>query len=404
MVRFFRRKGEQPSERPPSPEAPTPAEPAEAVEPAEPVAVAAAEAPASVEQAVERTRRTWFSRIGGMFRRGLDDELWEELEETLIAADTGVETTMKVLDGLRERVKSEGIRDPEVAEEALKGELLATLEVDSSAKGQLWGDGGPDMGRGGAGAALREPQGERTSGEAKGERTSGEAKGERTSGEEQARGERTGGEAQGTRVAKPAIILVVGVNGTGKTTSIGKLAHTYKQAGQKVLLAAADTFRAAAIDQLKQWGELAGVDVIAHQQGADPGAVVFDSIQAAEARAADVLIIDTAGRLHTKFHLMEELRKVNRIIQRKDPTAPHEVLLVLDATSGQNALHQAKYFTEAVGVTGILLAKLDGTAKGGVIFAVCHQLGVPVRFIGTGEKASDLAPFEPKRFVDALFA
>jgi fused signal recognition particle receptor len=359
MARFFRRKSEQPPEPPPFPEAPTPAEPAEAVEPAEPVAVAAADAPASVEQAVERTRRTWFSRIGDMFRRGLDDELWEELEETLIAADTGVETTLKVLDGLRERVKSEGIRDPELAQEALKGELLATLEVDSSARGQLWGDGA----------------------------FAGDLK-----------------VAPTAQVPKPAIILVVGVNGTGKTTSIGKLAHAYKEAGQKVLLAAADTFRAAAIDQLKQWGEIAGVDVIAHQQGADPGAVVFDAIQAAEARDADVLIIDTAGRLHTKFHLMEELRKVNRIIQRKDPTAPHEVLLVLDATSGQNALHQAKYFTEAVGVTGILLAKLDGTAKGGVIFAVCDQLGVPVRFIGTGEKASDLAPFEPKQFVDALFA
>ena len=284
---------------------------------------------------------------------------------------------MKVLDGLRERVKSEGIRDPELAQEALKGELLAALEVDGAAKGQLWGDGGSDMGGFGGGGTLRQAQGERTSGEAQGERRD---------------------------VPRPAIILVVGVNGTGKTTSIGKLAHAYREAGQKVLLAAADTFRAAAIDQLKQWGELAGVDVIAHQQGADPGAVVFDAIQAAEARDTDVLIIDTAGRLHTKFHLMEELRKVNRIIQRKDATAPHEVLLVLDATSGQNALHQAKYFTEAVGVTGILLAKLDGTAKGGVIFAVCDQLRVPVRFIGTGEKASDLAPFEPKRFVDALFA
>jgi fused signal recognition particle receptor len=387
MVRFFRRKGEEPSEPPPSPEA---AEPAEAVEAAEPAA-SAAEAPATVDQAVERTRRTWFSRIGGMFRRGLNDELWEELEETLIAADTGVETTMKVLDGLRERVKSEGIRDPEQAQEALKAELLATLEVNGEHKGQLWGEGGPEMERGGARAALREPQGERTSGEAKGERRG------TSSGAQQAAPLQAG-------VARPAIILVVGVNGTGKTTSIGKLAHTYREAGQKVLLAAADTFRAAAIDQLKQWGELAGVDVIAHQQGADPGAVVFDAIQAAEARDADVLIIDTAGRLHTKFHLMEELRKVNRIIQRKDPTAPHEVLLVLDATSGQNALHQAKYFTEAVGVTGILLAKLDGTAKGGVIFAVCDQLRVPVRFIGTGEKASDLAPFEPKRFVDALFA
>jgi len=348
MVRFFRRKGEEPSEPPPSPEAPAAEQPAEA-----------AEAPATVDQAVERTRKTWFSRIGGMFRRGLDDELWEELEETLIAADTGVETTLKVLDGLRERVKTEGIRDPEEAQEALKGALLATLVVNSAAKGQLWGEGEVWA--------------------------------------QQAAPLRPG-------APRPAIVLVVGVNGTGKTTSIGKLAHAHKQAGQRVVLAAADTFRAAAIDQLKQWGERAGVDVIAHQQGADPGAVVFDAIQAAEARDADVLIIDTAGRLHTKFHLMEELRKVNRIIQRKDATAPHEVLLVLDATSGQNALHQAKYFTEAVGVTGILLAKLDGTAKGGVIFAVCDQLQVPVRFIGTGEKASDLAPFEPKRFVDALFA
>jgi fused signal recognition particle receptor len=205
-------------------------------------------------------------------------------------------------------------------------------------------------------------------------------------------------------VAKPAVILVVGVNGTGKTTSIAKLAHAYKERGHKVVLAAGDTFRAAAIDQLKHWGERIGVEVIAHQQGADPGAVVFDTLSAAEARGADVVIIDTAGRLHTKLHLMEELRKVNRIIQRKDATAPHEVLLVLDATSGQNALPQAKYFTEAVGVTGILLAKLDGTAKGGVIFAVCDQLGVPVRFVGTGEKAGDLAPFEPRRFVEALFA
>ncbi|MDO8612689.1 MAG: signal recognition particle receptor subunit alpha, partial [Dehalococcoidia bacterium] len=318
MVRFFRRKGEKATEAapPPSPEAPTPAvaggdspgrEAADAAEPAEPppgggqaVAEAAAEAPATVEQAVERTRRTWFSRIGDMFRRGLDDQMWEELEETLIAADAGVETTLKVLDGLRERVKSEGIRDPEQAQEALKGELLATLEVNSSARGQLWGDGGSDMEGPGGGLAPREPQGERTSGEGQGDPSTG----------------------SGRAVPRPAIILVVGVNGTGKTTSIGKLAHVYKQAGQKVLLAAADTFRAAAIDQLKQWGELAGVDVIAHQQGADPGAVVFDAIQAAEARDADLLIIDTAGRLHTKFHLMEELRKMNRIIQRKDATAP----------------------------------------------------------------------------------
>jgi len=217
----------------------------------------------------------------------------------------------------------------------------------------------------------------------------------------QAQGEREG---EAGAVPKPAVILVIGVNGTGKTTGIAKLAHAYKGMGQKVIMAAADTFRAAAIDQVKQWGQRVGVDVVAHQQGADPGAVVFDALSAAQSRGADVVIIDTAGRLHTKVNLMEELRKVNRVIQRKCPEAPHEVLLVLDATSGQNALHQSKYFTEAVGVTGVLLAKLDGTAKGGVIFAVCDQLRIPVRFVGTGERADDLAAFEPTRFVDALFA
>ena len=360
MARFFRRKKEA---------TPEPAEPAGAPEAAEVVeapeqpevaeAPADEEAPKEVEHAVERTRRTWFSRIGDMFRRGLDDELWDELEETLIAADTGVETTIKVLEILRERVEDEGIRDPERAYEVLKEELQNVLAVDYHL-GRLWGP------------SATHPDAPRT--------------------------------LSGDSAPKPAIILVVGVNGTGKTTNIAKMAHTYRQEGRKVILAAADTFRAAAIDQLKQWGERVGVDVIAHQQGGDPGAVVFDSLNAAESRGADVVIIDTAGRLHTKANLMEELRKVNRIIQRKDETAPHEVLLVLDATSGQNALHQAKYFTEAVGVTGILLAKLDGTAKGGVIFAVCDQLRLPVRFVGTGEKAGDLAPFEPQRFVEALFA
>jgi len=305
---------------------------------------------APVGQAVERTRRTWFGRIGGMFRRGLSEELWEELEETLVAADTGVATTMKVIEDVREKVKRESIRDPELALSVLKEDLIATLEVDTG-RGRIWHSNG-----------------------------------------------------QLKALPKPAILLVVGVNGTGKTTSIGKLAHTYKAQGKKVVLAAADTFRAAAIEQLKEWGQRAGVDVVAHKQGADPGAVVFDALSAAERRDADVVIIDTAGRLHTKAHLMEELRKVNRIIQRKDPEAPHEVLLVLDATTGQNAIHQAKYFTEAVGVTGVVLAKLDGTAKGGVIFSVCDQLGVPVRFVGTGERAQDLAPFEAREFVEALFA
>jgi len=370
MVRFFRRKQEGA------------ATPAEAVEraaegaegaaapfdeaqdrPEQPAAAEtseAVEAAKGVEYAVEKTRRTWFSRIGGMFRRGLDDELWDELEETLIAADTGVETTVKVLENLKERVKAEAIRDPEQAEEALKEELLSILEVESQ-PGKLWGAG--------AGSSFDSPP-------------------------------KVGGEV----VPKPAVVLVIGVNGTGKTTSIAKLAHAHLKGGQKVIMAAGDTFRAAAIDQLKQWGDRVGVEVIAHQQGADPGAVVFDALSAAQSRGADVVIIDTAGRLHTKVNLMQELRKVNRVIQRKYPDAPHEVLLVLDATSGQNALHQAKYFTEAVGVTGVLLAKLDGTAKGGVVFAVCDQLGIPVRFVGTGEKADDLADFEPKRFVDALFA
>ena len=370
MVRFFRRRPEAPAEAPDTLAAPAPDQTAVAEAPSD----QAQDGPRSVDQAVERTKRTWFGRIGGMFRRGLDDALWEELEETLIAADTGVETATKLLNRLRERVRSEGIRDPEEALGALRDELTAILQSDSRApQGRLWAspDGSPfdklrTSGGGDAGpeAALRQAQGEREG---------------------------------------PAVILVVGVNGTGKTTSIGKLAHAYRGQGLKVLLAAGDTFRAAAIDQLKQWGELAGVDVVAHQQGADPGAVVFDAMAAAEKRSVDVVIIDTAGRLHTKANLMEELRKVNRVIQRKFPDAPHEVLLVLDATTGQNALTQAKYFTEAVGVTGILLAKLDGTAKGGVIFAVCDQLGVPVRFVGTGERLEDLAPFRPREFVEALF-
>jgi len=363
MVRLFRRKKDE--EQAAGGEDAGRAVEADAVDPepalAEPETSAAevsaeSDAAAPVEEAVERTRRTWFSRIGGMFRRGLSDELWEELEETLVAADTGVTTTMKVIDDVRERVKRDSIRDPEQALNILKEDLISTLEVDTG-RGQIWHSNGHPS----------------------------------TASEQ-------------TDMPKPAIILVVGVNGTGKTTSIGKLAHTYKAQGKKLVLAAADTFRAAAIDQLKEWGQRAGVDVVAHKQGADPGAVVFDALTAADKRGADVVIIDTAGRLHTKAHLMDELRKVNRIIQRKYSEAPHEVLLVLDATTGQNAMHQAQYFTEAVGVTGVVLAKLDGTAKGGVIFSVCDQLQVPVRFVGTGERPQDLAPFEPREFVEALFA
>jgi fused signal recognition particle receptor len=345
-MKFFRRKSDDPAEAAADVSPDAPPEPPTSVA----TAVVDEEAAVPVDQAVERTRKTWFGRIGGMFRKGLSEELWDELEETMIAADTGVPTTLKVIGDVRDRVKKDGIKDPDAALGVLKEDLVGVLDVDTG-RGQIWHSNG-----------------------------------------------------QQETLPKPAVILVVGVNGTGKTTSIGKLAHTYKAQGKKIVLAAADTFRAAAIDQLKHWGQGAGVDVVAHKQGADPGAVVFDALEAASKRGADVVIIDTAGRLHTKAHLMEELRKVNRIIQRQYPDAPHEVLLVIDATTGQNAMTQAKYFTEAVGVTGILLSKLDGTAKGGVIFAVCDQLKVPVRFVGTGQNPQDLARFEPRSFVEALLA
>jgi fused signal recognition particle receptor len=195
----------------------------------------------------------------------------------------------------------------------------------------------------------------------------------------------------------------VGVNGSGKTTTIAKLAYYLKGQGHRVALAAADTFRAAAIDQLKIWGERANTPVIAHQPGADPGAVVFDAMQAAPARGTDVIIVDTAGRIHTKFNLMEELKKVRRVINKQDPDAPHEVLLVLDATTGQNALSQARHFLQAVNVTGLVIAKLDGTAKGGIVFAIAQELGIPIKFIGTGEHLDDLAEFDAEEFVNALF-
>jgi fused signal recognition particle receptor len=203
---------------------------------------------------------------------------------------------------------------------------------------------------------------------------------------------------------RPSVILVVGVNGTGKTTSVAKLAQAYREDGNKVVIAAADTFRAAAIEQLKSWGEVVGAEVVAHKQGADPGAVVFDAMSAAESRGANVVLIDTAGRLHTKFNLMEELGKIRRIIDRKVPEGPDEVMLVLDATTGQNALVQAKAFAEVVPITALCLTKLDGTSKGGIVFAVADQLEIPVRFIGTGEKPEDLTPFDADEFVEALFA
>ena len=296
------------------------------------------------------TRRSWFSRVAGIFDRSqIDAGLWDELEETLIASDVGVATTQKVLENLRKRSASGEIKTPQAASEALKEELISILEAPP-----LLGALGREQEKGAAASP------------------------------------------------KPLVILVVGVNGAGKTTSIGKLAWVYRQEGLRVMLAAGDTFRAAAIDQMKAWGEQAGAEVIAHQPGADPGAVAFDAISAGQSRSADVVIIDTAGRLHTKTNLMEELRKVYRVIQRKEPTAPHEVLLVLDATTGQNALTQARYFTEAVNVTGLVLAKLDGTGRGGAVFAICDELNLPVKFIGSGEGPGDLAPFFPRDFVEAL--
>jgi len=202
---------------------------------------------------------------------------------------------------------------------------------------------------------------------------------------------------------QPAVVLVVGVNGTGKTTTVAKLAHLWKRDGKRVLVAAADTFRAAGIEQLEIWARRAGVEVIKQREGADPAAVAFDAVQAARARRADVVIVDTAGRLHTKKNLMEELTKIRRVVAREVPGAPHEVLLVLDATTGQNAVSQARLFLEAAGVTGIVLTKLDGTAKGGIVVAIQEQLGIPVKFVGVGEDLEDLQPFDPARFVEALF-
>ena len=306
-----------------------------------------AEVHEQTERAVERTRRGFFSRLGGIFERAdFDGDLWEELEEVLISADTGLPTTDAVLTAVKRQVKEQGIKQSSGVRDALREQLINVLE-EPRKEPPAW-----------------------------------------------------------ARADTPAmlIILVIGVNGAGKTTSIAKMSHAFKKDGATVVLGAADTFRAAATDQLKVWGERIGVRVVAHQSGADPGAVVFDTLGAAEGAKADFVIIDTAGRLHTKTNLMEELKKMNRIIQRNYPDGPHETLLVLDATTGQNGLMQAKTFASAVGVTGIILAKLDGTAKGGIAFAIANELRIPVRFIGTGEKMEDLAPFDAREFVDSLLA
>ncbi|HEX6031158.1 MAG TPA: signal recognition particle-docking protein FtsY [Tepidiformaceae bacterium] len=343
-MRFWRRKSHEEAEEAPSEAIVATIEVAGGLEltPEE-----VAEVHEQTEKAVERTRRGLFGRIGGLFERAdFDDDLWYELEDILVASDTGLATTEAILGNVRQRVRDEGVKQSSRVRDILRDELIATLEGRRQDP--------PAWAREDAPARL--------------------------------------------------VLLVVGVNGAGKTTTIAKMAHAFKRDGATVILGAADTFRAAAIDQLKVWGERVGVRVIAGKQGGDPGAVVFDTLSAAESARADVVIVDTAGRLHTKANLMEELKKINRIVQRTMPEAPHETLLVLDATTGQNGLAQAKTFAEAVGVSGIVLAKLDGTAKGGIAFAIAHDLDIPVRFIGTGEKMDDLAPFDAREFVDSLLA
>jgi fused signal recognition particle receptor len=298
-----------------------------------------------MEQGLEKTRRGVFREITRLFDRSeLDDELFEDLEMLLIQADVGWDVSQQLVAELKERIRQDGITNPSDAREVLRLEMIKLLEL-----------------------------------------------------------------ATRNRTVKilqrgvPFVILVAGVNGTGKTTSIAKLAQYHQNFGRTVLLAAGDTFRAAAIDQLKIWGERTNVSVIAHDQGADPGAVVFDAVTAARQRAVDVLIIDTAGRLQTKHNLMSELQKLRRIIEKQIPNAPQEVVLVIDATTGQNGLVQANEFTKVIDVTDIMISKLDGTAKGGIAFSVAKEIGTPIAYIGTGERATDMAEFNPETYVDSLF-
>jgi fused signal recognition particle receptor len=294
------------------------------------------------QEGVKRSRESWFGKIARLFdRTSVEDEVWDELEELLIAADVGVATTQKLIEKVKHRVRTEKLSEGTLVRAALKEEMVNLLKVDA-------------------------------------------------------------GESSIPKSADTQIILVVGVNGSGKTTSIAKLAHGFKNEGKRVILAAADTFRAAAIDQLKLWGERVGVEVVAHQPGGDPGAVVYDALQAAQNRRAQVVIIDTAGRLHTKFNLMEELKKIKRVAGKYD--MPQEVLLVIDATTGQNGLTQARHFTEAVAVNEIFLAKLDGTAKGGIVLAICDELKIPITYIGTGEQLGDIAAFDANTFVEAILS
>jgi fused signal recognition particle receptor len=300
---------------------------------------------ARLQERLGKTRKSLLYRLDTLFlgKKVIDQELYDDLEEILITADLGVNTVHALLDEVRKEVRRTELQDPAALRNILQENILAyLLEIDRPAEMVM-----PESG--------------------------------------------------------PFVIMVVGVNGVGKTTTIGKIAAKFVRAGRTVLLVAGDTFRAAAIDQLKIWAGRSGVDIVAQKQGADPSSVVFDAMEYGRARNMDVIIIDTAGRLHTQVNLMEELKKIKRVIGKKMEGAPHEVMLVLDATTGQNAVSQAKLFNEAVGVTGLTLTKLDGTAKGGIVVNISRELGIPVRFIGIGEQIDDLRDFDPREFVNALF-
>ena len=299
-----------------------------------------------LQESLSKTRNSLVSRVDDLFlgKKEIDAQLLDELEEILITADLGVNTTLDLLDEIRSKVSRQELQDPQALKLALKERLLAFFEgYDEAAEMKM-----PEEG--------------------------------------------------------PFVIMVVGVNGVGKTTTIGKIANKFARSGHSVLLVAADTFRAAAIDQLKIWGERVGVEVVAKEHGADPSSVIYDALDYGTSKNYEVILVDTAGRLHTKVNLMEELKKIKRVIGKKMAGAPHEIMLILDATTGQNSISQAKLFDEAVGLTGLTLTKLDGTAKGGIVVNISHDFQIPIRFIGIGEKLEDLRDFDPRELIEALFA